>query len=171
MLFWGRRLWASCMEGSMPLCGFLLTLPQHPLALIEHENAISICLLIVALTTLGHVVQSLTHNWTLLLFPKTLTLHLGFWLMFLPLHETSPLTRSQDTYTGILVLALPGLYSGMRDSTYTYARPAPPHRVHLELRADFHMHFSTLISHFSLKWAGCLAISNNIGDLTYVKTW
>lgn len=155
MLFWGRRLWAICMGGCMPLCGFLLTPPQHPLSLIEQENAISICLPTVALTILGHAVQSLTHNWTLLLFPKTLTVHLGFWLMFLPLHGTSPLTRSQNTHTGVLVLALSGLYWSMQDSTYTHARPAPPH---LELRADFHMLFSTLISHFSLKWAGCLAI-------------
>lgn len=126
MLFWGRRLWASCMGGCMPLCGFLLTPPQHPLFLIEHENSISICLPTVALTILDHAVQSLTLNWTLLLFLKTLTVHLGFWLMFLPLHWTSPLTRPQNTHTGVLALALPGLYWGMQDSTYTHARPALP---------------------------------------------
>lgn len=166
VLFWGRRLWASCM----PLCGFLLTPPKHPLGLDWtwecHKNMTP-----NHLTILDHAVQSSTHNWTLFLFPKTLDF--ASWILIdVPSSawDISFDKVSEHPYrcTG-LALALLKYAS---DSTCTHASPALPHKVHLELRADLHMLFSTLISHFSLQWAGCLAISNNISDLTYyVKIW
>lgn len=61
------------------------------------------CLLMVALVTLDHALQSLTPNVPL---PVSQNSDFVSWILpgFLPLHAICPLTWSQDTHTGALTL-------------------------------------------------------------------